>query len=311
MTMTDTALPSLSISADDRDGWCAAMDDLGEDLGYCETLGPRHRVIFDDQGTTLLVTFEDMTTVRNTGPGRLPFGLALARSRGWSSLCLMAEGATWFRDPAVWRYIDRLVDDAFFEDFDRVLFYGAGAGGYAAAAYSVAAPGATVLAIAPQATLTPALAGWDRRFPAARRLDFTGRYGFAPDMTEGAGRAHVIFDPMEQPDAMHAALFHRPWVTLLPARRMGANLEGVLRQTGVLDGLIRAAMEGRLDRLTFAEAMRIRRNYGPYLKRILQAAADSGHPAREAAICRSVTRRLKAPAFRRRLAELTVAPPPS
>jgi hypothetical protein len=308
MTTTETALPMLSVPVNDRDAWCAALDDLGEELGYCEPLGDRHRVLFDDQGTTLLVTFEDMQTVRGAGPGRLPFGLALARSRGWSSLCLMAEGPTWFRDPAVWRYMDRLVDDAFFEDFDRVLFYGAGPGGYAAAAYSVAAPGATVLAVAPQATLTPALAGWDGRFPAARKLDFTGRYGFAPDMTEGAGRAFVIFDPVEREDAMHAALFHRPWVTLLPARRMGPNLEAVLRQTGVLDGLMRAAMEGQLDRMAFAEAMRIRRSFGPYLRRLLQTAAESGHPAREAAICRSVTRRLKAPAFRRRLAELTATP---
>lgn len=308
MTLTETALPPLSVAAADPGGWCAALRDLGDDLGYCETLGPRHLALFDDQCTTLLVTFEDMDTVRETGPGRLPFGLALARSRGWSSLCLMANGATWFRDPAVWRYFDRLVDDAFFEDFDRVLFYGAGAGGYAAAAYSVTAPGATVLAVAPQATLTPSLAGWDKRFPAARRLDFTGRYGFAPDMTEGAGRGFVAFDPVEHEEAMHAALFHRPWVTLLPARRMGPQLEAALRQTGVLDGLIRAAIEGRLDRMTFAEAMRVRRNYGPYLRRLLQTSADTGHPAREAAICRSVTRRLKAPAFRRRLAELTPAP---
>jgi hypothetical protein len=309
MTTTDPALPPLSIPVNDPEGWAKALQDLGDDLGYCERLGPRHRVVFDDQDTTLLVTFEDLDRARNAGPGRIPFGTAFARTRGWSSLCLLAQGATWFRDPAVWRYFDRLVDDAFFEDFDRVLFYGAGPGGYAAAAYSVAAPGATVLAVSPQATLTPALAGWDRRYLSARRLDFTGRYGFAPDMTEGAGRAYVVFDPVEREEAMHAALFHRPWVTLLPARRMGPHLEAVLRQTGVLDGLTRAAMEGRLDRMTFAETMRIRRNYGPYLRRMLQLCAESGHPAREAGICRSVTRRLKAPGFRRRLAELTATPP--
>lgn len=303
--MTATDMAPLSIAAADRDGWFAALDAIGEDLGYAERLGLRHRAIFADESTTLLVTFEEAGVVRATGPGRLPFGLALSRRHGWSHLCLLAEGATWWRDPAVWRHIDRLVDDAFFEDFDRVLFYGAGAGGYAAAAYSVAAPGAAVLAIQPQATLTPALAGWDARHLAARRLDFSGRYGFAPDMTEGAGHAHVIFDPCVTEDAMHAALFHRPWTTLYPARRLGERLEGALRRMTVLDGLIEAAMEGRLDRATFGRAMRMRRSYGPYLKTMLRLADEGGHPGREALICRSVVRRLKAPAFRKRLVELT------
>ncbi|QYK42993.1 MAG: phosphoadenosine phosphosulfate reductase [Paracoccaceae bacterium] len=304
MTATTAATP-LSIDAADRDGWTAALDAIADDLGHAEPLGPRHRAVFCDDGTTLLVTFEQAETVRAEAPGRLPFGLTLARAYGWSQLCILAEGTTWWRDEGVWRYMDRLVDDAFFEDFDRVLFYGAGPGGYAAAAYSVVAPGAQVLAICPQATLTPALAGWDARFPAARRLDFTGRYGFAPDMTEGAGHAHVVFDPLERDDAMHAALFHRPWVTLLPARRLGGNLELVLRRLGVLDGLIVAAVEGRLDRAGFARALRMRRNYGPYLKRMLQISADTGHTAREIGVCRSVVARVRAPAFRKRLTELT------
>ncbi|MFN3971058.1 MAG: hypothetical protein ACK4L4_06760 [Gemmobacter sp.] len=304
MSDAETAMPPLSIDAADREGWIAALDAMFEDLGHSEPLGHCHHALFADEGTTLLVTFDEAGAVRAEGPGRLPHGFVQARAKGWSWLGLLAEGATWWRDPAVWRYIDRLVDDAFFEDFDRVLFYGAGQGGYAAAAYSVASPGAGVLAIAPQATLSPALAGWDPRFRAARRLDFTGRYGFAPDMTEGAGRVSVIFDPMEREDAMHAALFHRPWSRLLPARHFGKRPDAGLRKMGVMDGLVEAAMEGRLDDMTFAEAMRVRRNFGPYLRHLLFTAREAGHPGREAMICRSVTRRLKAPSFRRRLAEL-------
>ncbi len=304
MTEDAAAFPPLTIAAGDREGWFAALTALYDDLGHAEPLGPRHHALFADEGTTLLVTFEEAEEVRAEGPGRLPQGLALARTRGWSHLGLMAEGATWWRDPAVWRYVDRLVDDAFFEDFDRVLFYGAGPGGYAAAAFSVAAPGSTVLALAPQATLDPLVAGWDPRFPAARRLDFTRRYGFAPDMTEGAGRAFVAFDPAEREDAMHAALFFRPWVTLLPARRLGPQPAVALRRMGVLDDLIVAAMEGRLTPAVFAQALRARRSFGPYLRRLLAVARDSGHPAREAMICRSVTARMNAPGFRRRLEEL-------
>ncbi len=290
----------LAAGAADGAGWEAALEAaVGED-GYVEPLGPRHWAAFADAGTTLLVSFEP----RAEGT---PQGLALAALHGWSALCMLAEGETFWRDPAVWRYVDRLVDDAFFEDFDRVLFYGEGVAGYAACAYAVAAPGARVLAIQPRATMAPALAGWDRRHLAARRLDFTSRYGFAPAMLEGAGQAFVVHDPAETEDAMHAALFHRPWVTPLRARWLGGRLEHVLGRLGVLDGLIVEAMDGRLTPASFARAIRGRRSYGAYLHGMLALQRDAGRPRREAMVCRSVVARLRAPAFRKRLAELTGA----
>jgi hypothetical protein len=78
-------------------------------------------------------------------------------------------------------------------------------------------------------------------------------------------------------------------------------------QMGVLDGLVAAAAGGRLDALAFARAWRARRSFGPYLRAILTAAEASGHPRREIGICRSVTARLKAPRFRRRLTDLLAA----
>ncbi len=291
----------------DPAAWRTALIDHGFDTGNAEALGRDHFAVFVDEGTSLLVTFEEGGAIRSTLPGREPEGMALARARGWSWLGIIAEGPTWWRDPGVWRYIDRLVDDAFFEDFDRVLFLGAGMGGYAAAAYSAAAPGAAVLLAAPQATLAPLLAGWDRRFPAARRRDFSSRYAFAPDMTEGAGTVHLVFDPAEREDAMHAALFHRPWCTLLPARRIGPAPWSALRAMGLTAELTQAAMEGRLDPVAFARAWRTRRNYGPYLRRTLALAEAAGRPRLAAGVCRSVTARLKAPFFRRKLAELQSA----
>ena len=109
---------------------------------------------------------------------------------------MVAEGQSWFRDPAVFAYFDRLVDDGFFDEFERVIFYGAGPCGYAAAAYSVAAPGATVVAVQPQATLDPRMTEWDDRFVEMRRTSFTDRYGYAPDMLDAADQAFVLYDPI-------------------------------------------------------------------------------------------------------------------
>ena len=111
--------------------WTAAMEAATEDDGYFHSLGARHWAFFADQGTTLLVSFESAQAIR-ARPDNMPLAQATAARHGWSHLCLIADGQTWYRDTAVYRYFDRLVDDAFFEDFDRVLFYGHGHGGHAA-----------------------------------------------------------------------------------------------------------------------------------------------------------------------------------
>ena len=266
--------PRSTSHPDTAEGWRARLDALGEDLGYHERLGPRHHALFVDDGPVLLVAFDTIDSARAQGPDQMPQGFALARAEGWSYLGMIADGETWWRDPAVWGYIDRLVDDAFFEDFDRVVFFGADMGGYAAAAFSVAAPGATVVTLRPQATLDPRLSEWDNRFTRARRLDFTSRYGFAPDMVEGAEAVFLLYDPDRTQDAMHAALFARPHVTRLRCRHMGGRLESELARMGILDPLLRLACEGKLDAAAFHGLFRARRHHLPYLLRLLQRLSN-------------------------------------
>ena len=286
-----------------RDAWLARIDSIGEDKGYFQTVGRHHWALFVDESPTLIVSFETIEQIRARN-AELPVAHGIAAKHGWSHLCLIADGATWYRDPALYGYFDRLVDDAFFEDFDRVLFYGAGMGGYAAAAFAVTAPGAAVLLINPRATLNPAQTGWDRRDMPARRLDFTSRYGYAPDMIEGAGKVFVLHDPTSPVDAMHAALFHAPFVTPLKARLLGDRLDWALGHMGLLEGLIEAAVEDRLTPAAWAAVWRKRRDFGPYLRALLHRSAEAGRTRHEAMICRSVNSRLHAPRFRKRLAEL-------
>lgn len=260
----------------DRADWLAALEKTGKEVGSFRTMGNRHWAFFSDNGPVLLVTFETAADIRQR-EGGLPMGYALSRDRGWSALCLIADGQTWYRDPAVYNVFDGLVDTAFFEWFDRVVFYGAGMGAYAACAFSVSAPGATVLALNPVATLDPALAGWDTRHARHRRLTFTDRYGYAPDMTEGAGDVFVVFDPAEPLDAMHAALFARPHVTALRTRRIGPQVEQALEGMHILTPLITAACEGTLDACLFYLLFRQRRSYSPYLDRLMDQLETAGH----------------------------------
>ena len=303
-TTADCAPSAIDAShATDRASWLQIIDEIGEEAGYFQTLGTKHWAYFIDESPTLLVTFETVEAIR-ANPNQLPTADSVARKHGWSHLCIIADGETWYRDAAVYRFFDRQVDDAFFEDFDSVVFYGAGMGGYAACAYSVTAPGSTVLAVTPRATLDPTRAAWDKRDVHHRRLDFTSRYGYAPDMTEGAGQVFVVYDPEFAPDAMHAGLYHRPWVTDLRTRHLKDQVESALTQMAILTPMIEAAAKGTLTRRTFARLWRARRKFSPYLKSLLGRAKISKHPEREFKICNNVTRRLNAPAFRKRLVEL-------
>ena len=308
MVEADTQSASRRSTLAEGEGSRAALlqrlDDLTAEEGHFEPVGARHWALFEDAGTTLIVTFDQMATILASDTG-MPWGHGFTRDRGWSHLCFIAEGETHFRDPALYRHFDRLVDDAFFEDFDRVLFFGHGHGAHAACAYAVTAPGAQVLALNPRATLAGREVAWDRRDLAARRLDFTTRYGYAPEMLEGAGKVVVIHDLTQREEAMHSALFRAPWVTRLSAPLMGERIEWALRHMGILPTLIEAAMEGRLTPALFAREWRKRRAFSPYLKALLDKAETARRRGLAIAICRSVTRRLKAPHFARRLAKLT------
>ena len=279
MTSSTIEIFDASEAANDAD-WIAIMDQIGDEAGYFETLGPNHHAFLNDQGRILLVSFESMAAIRRAGGGQMPLGYQLAAPRGWSSLTIIAKGETWFRDPTLHGYFDRLIDDGFFEDFDRVVFYGMGMGAYAAAAYAVAAPGCTVLALSPIATLDTEHAGWDRRFPAARRLNFTDRFGFGPDMVEGCGKVFIVYDPANQIESVHAAMFRGAQVTRLPARHVGRDPQAELAQLAILRPLIEAACTGQLDRLRFARLWRKRRDSARYLRRMLGALRTQGKPAR-------------------------------
>lgn len=259
----------MSLSGLPWETWIDKVDDHIVEDGFVEYLGARHFAAFIQNKPTLLVTFESYDQVKALSADGQPLGWSLAKALGWSNMALVSDGDTWFRDPRVFGFFDRLIDDGFFEKFDQILFYGAGAAGYAAAAFSVAAPGARVLCIQPQATLDPRVAEWDDRFVHMRRTAFDTRYGYAPDMLDAADEAFVLYDPDNKLDAMHASLFTRPNVTKFRMRHLGPDMEQSLMGMSLLLRIIAQMSAGKLDGLNLAKLFRARRRYVPYLKRVL------------------------------------------
>lgn len=284
------------------DEWLAEIETFGEAKGYFRPLGSLHAAVYADGAPdTLLVYFDTVPGARTSNPAGLPVPMQVAEDLGWSHLSLLSRKSTWFRDHRVYRFFDRLVDEGFLEDFDRVIFYGAGPGGYAAAAFSVAAPGSTVIAVAPQATLDPAVAEWDDRFVAMRRTSFTDRYGYAPDMVEAAAQVFVVYDPLVELDAMHAVLFGGENVDRIRFRHSGPGIGREILAMGALRPVFEAAGRDALDARAFYRALRTRHGFQPYLRNVLNRVHSEERHLLTAILCRAALARRNSPRFRHHL----------
>ncbi|MEP2716994.1 phosphoadenosine phosphosulfate reductase [Pseudophaeobacter sp.] len=284
--------------------WQTRLAAITEELGMFQPLGPKHCATFLDQGNTLLVTFETVQGIHNLSKLAQPLGFEMVKSEGWSHLGLLSSGDTWFRNDRVFGFFDQLIDDGFFDEFDNVIFYGAGPCGYAASAFSVAAPGATVVAIQPQATLDPRMTEWDDRFVEMRRTSFTDRYGYAPDMLDAAKQAFVFYDPYERLDAMHAALFSRNNVSRLRVPNLGAAVQTRMIEMNILSKILKQAANGTLTDAEFAQMFRARRHDSSYLWALMARLDQLDRPFLQVLLCRYVLAQGRAPRFRRRLQNL-------
>ena len=265
--------------------WFERLEDVVDPHGSYNFLGKGHAATQIAAGPKLLVTFESAESIIARDKTAQPVGLAHIEQDGWSHLGIFAEQDGWFRHPKIFAYFDRLTDDGYFEEFDEILFYGADGGGYAATAYSVCAPGARVLAIRPQATLDPRVAGFDQRYRAHRRLDFQSRFGYGPEMIEAANKAYLAFDPLQRLDAIHAALYTKPHVQPLRCIALGQKLERALDGLGITQDMRRHAMHGTLTQLTFARLLRARRTNAAYLRRMLKWTETVDKPRLSATVC--------------------------
>ena len=250
--------------------WSSQLEQLGQDHGFYRQLDAEHKALFIEGDDTLVVTFDNLDDARQSVEERLPWGVKFITSQGWSALGLGAHGWTWFRSEAVFDFFDELTQTGFFDRFRKVVFYGASMAGYAAAAFSSAAPGATVIALVPQATLDRSVtSGWEHRYHRAWRRDFSGRYGYAPDQVKTAQRVWLFFDPLRREDAVHAALFRGPNVTHIRCRHYGHSIASLMGRMGVLKPVTQGIVSGEISPAGIYKILRTGRTLPNYQKQIL------------------------------------------
>lgn len=283
--------------------WSRVARQLAGKEGFFDEL-EEHSFLFMPRGGTLVVTFDNLDIAMTKRDDRRPWGFSFIEAQGWSMLGVMANGWTWFRHQEVVRKFEALRDSGFFEQFSRVVFYGASMGGYAAAAYAAAAPGATVFAISPQSTLDKTLVPWEMRYKKAWDRDFSGPFGDAALTSQAAGDVHIMFDPFVAPDAAHAARFTGANVTFWRCPLLGHRLGSSLQQMGILQEIARGAIAGDLTPQQFHRLLRKRHSFPRFQRELANLALERGHPRLAQRVCDYILRQRDDRFFRRLKARL-------
>ena len=264
------------VAADDG-GWATIARDLAGANGFYRA-NDSHSFLFIPRGKVLVVTFDNLDLAMGKREDRRPWGFSFIEKQGFSMLGVMANGWTWYRDPWVSDQFDDLAATGFFAGFDRVVFYGASMGGYAACAFSGAAPGADVVAISPQSTVDRSVVPWETRYKTVWGADFSGKYGDAALVSGAARRVTLLYDPFEPLDAGHANRFNLPNTLKLRANLMGHRLGSSLLQMGILTPIILEALGGTLTEAGFYHLLRARRRFPRYQRELFHRLVARGHP---------------------------------
>lgn len=272
-----------------RRAWHNTLAELGDERGFYRSLGPMHNALYLKGNNTLVVSFDNLDDARQELSERMPWGSQFISSRGWSSLGIGAHGWTWYRDDAVLDFFDELRDRRFFDQFERVVFYGTSMAGYAATVFSAAAPGATVIAMNPQATLERRITlGWESRFHRSWKRDFSGRYSYGPEQSKAADVVYLFYDPHVVEDAMHAALFQGDNVIKIRCRHLGHGLTSAFNHMGILKDIVGACVNDRPAASDIYQLMTARKQIPRYQKTLLAKLVSMNRPLLTYRFCKYV-----------------------
>ena len=229
----------------------------------------------DRGGEVLVVSFDNLSSVNDPSLARDTWGYGFYAAEGWSHMGVLSFARNWYRDEALFDLME--AQQGLFARFGTVVMTGTSMGAYAATAFADLAPGCTVLAFSPQATLDEARVPWEERFNAGRKQDWSGRYAFAPDHCRAARDVFVIHDPYFGPDRRHAELYRGPNVHLLKSWYASHKSAMFMRRAEILKDTMLAAVAGTLDPARYYEMFRARRDLVWYYNGLADHALARGH----------------------------------
>ena len=213
--------------------------------------------------STLVVSFDNLSTVKDGSLSRDTWGYGFYADEGWSHLGVMAFERNWYRDDRLFDFMES--QTGLFSEFDTVVMTGTSMGGYAATAFANLTPGCVVLAFSPQSTLDQERVPWERRFSSGRKQDWSGRYADAPECCDAASSVFVVYDPYFEPDKLHAERYTGKNVQLLKCWYASHKSAQFMRRADILKSVMLAAVDGSLSSERYYQLFRSRRDLIWYL----------------------------------------------
>ena len=231
----------------------------------------------DRNAGSLLVSFDNLSNVGDKSLTREGWGYPFYRSEGWSHLGVMAFEKNWYRDAALFDYMEDLAARGFFKGYDNVMFTGTSMGAYAATAFCQLHPGSTVAAFSPQSTLDSKIVPWEERFGSGRKQDWSGRYADATTCIAEAKAIYMIYDPYFKPDRLHAERYQGPNVHYLKSWYASHKTALFMNRAQILKPVVRAALTGELTQQSYYTLYRERRKLPWYLNGLCDHLLGAGH----------------------------------
>lgn len=233
---------------------------------------------FTDRGDhVLMVSFDNLSNVNDASLARGGWGYGFYRAEGWSHLGVMSFASNWYRDDALFDWIEGLAASGFFTRFQRVVLTGTSMGAYAATAFARLVPNAVTLAFSPQSTLDEKLVPWEQRFAPGRAQDWGGRYRDAAEGLGNAGQTFIFYDPGFGPDRRHAARYGGENVIHLKTWFASHKTALFLRRAEILKSVVRLGVAGELNEQSFYRLYRKRRDLPWYVNALTEKALAQGH----------------------------------
>lgn len=234
-------------------------------------------IVFSDRDSdTLVVSFDNLSSARDDALDREPWGYGFVAKNGWSQLGVMTFEATWFRDDALFAYLQDLAASGFFKRFRRITMTGTSMGGYAACAFASLAPGCSVIAFSPQSTLKKDLVPWEERFASGRKADWSGPFADAAEESKAAGKVYLVYDPEFEPDVRHVERFIHPNAIPLKARYSGHKSALFLRRAGLLSTVVRETITDEMSPARFYSIYRGGRNLPWFINALAKRLQETG-----------------------------------
>lgn len=260
---------------------------LSEGMGwlrdYCHEKGgffvetEHHMIAYAPGRDRLIACFDNRHSALATEM-RVPFGFPFMVKQGWGVLGVMVKRTDWFQCPDLKERLIDLRDLGLFKSYPDVAFYGSSMGGFGAMLFAPLAPGAKVLAFAPQSTLRPRVVKFERRYMTAfRRGDWSGEFTDVAKNLEGIGKAYVIYDPRVPEDCAHAERMQGSNILHLPVRHFTHKLPPMFKRMEILKPVAHEALTGAMTSQSFYHLLRARREAAPYLFRLVDNAREAGH----------------------------------